>query len=350
MIPINEYSSQDIINWKKTNVICLAIKIENNILSYKRINNNYIERAEAIIEMITDTLKKYKINDVELYITLSDKPINNPYFLHFSRTTNSNINTIPNFSFYEWKDAKLGNFFTIKDDILKNTIDWDNKLNKIMWSGINSHDIRKRMNEFKTNELYEYNLCDLTGKYYDLKDHGNYKYLLDLEGVGYSGRFPYLALTGSCVILIENSDPDRDYKLYYDEHFIEDVHYLKVRYNQEEEISSTVKCRCQGHPLSEGGLNLANLTCSVCALAPHGIHNKILDKISKNNCKKIGEDCRQVAINLFNKENILSYMSILLNYYAKYYVNTTELYNPDLIYNFTYLTNNIKKKLLNKFK
>ena len=46
----------------------------------------------------------------------------------------------------------------------------------------------------------------------------------------------------------------------------------------------TVKCRCQDHPLSEGGLNLANLTCSVCAnkvkppegvltLAPHGINN-----------------------------------------------------------------------------
>ena len=318
MIPINNYSSQDIITWKKTNVICLAIKIENNVLSYKRINNNYIERAEAVIEMIKDTLQKYKVNDVELYITLSDKPINNPYFLHFSRTTNSNINTIPNFSFYEWKDAKLGNFYTIKNDILANTINWNNKQNKIMWSGINSHDIRKRMNELKTNDFYEYNLCDITGKYYNLKDHGNYKYLLDLEGVGYSGRFPYLALTGSCVILIENSNPDRDYKLYYDKHFIEDVHYLKVRYDHNEEISS--------------------------------IHNKILDKISKNNCKKIGEDCRQVAINLFNKENILSYMSILLNYYAKYYVNTTEVYNPDLIYNFTYLTNNIKKRLLNKFK
>jgi hypothetical protein len=347
MIPINKYSSQDIINWKKTNVICLAIKIENNILSYERINNNYIERAEAIIEMIKDTLKKYKINDVELYITLCDKPLNNPYFLHFSRTTNCPINTIPNFSFYEWKDAKLGNFFTIKDDILKNNIDWNNKLNKIMWSGINSHDIRKRMNEFKTNELYEYNLCDLTGKYYDLKDHGNYKYLLDMEGIGYSGRFPYLALTGSCVILIENSDPDRDYKLYYDEYFIEDVHYLKVRYDPKEEISSTVKCRCQDHPLSEDGLNLANLTCT---LAHHGIHQKILDKINTSNCKKIAEDCKQVAINLFNKENILSYMASLLNYYAKYYINTSEIYNSDLIHNFTYLTNNVKKRLINKFK
>lgn len=318
MITINKYSSQDILNWQTTSVICLAIKIENNILSYKRINNNYIERAEAIIEMIKDTLSKYDVDNVELYITLSDKPLNNPYFLHFSRTTNCPINTIPNFSFYEWKDAKLGNFFTIKDDILNNKIEWNNKQDKIMWSGINSNDIRKRMNELEKDDSYEYNLCDITGKYYDLKDHGNYKYLLDMEGIGYSGRFPYLALTGSCVILIENSNPDRDYKLYYDEHFIEDVHYLKVRYNQEEEISS--------------------------------IHKKILDKINNNNCKKIGEDCRQVAINLFNKDNILAYMAFTLNYYAKYYVNTSEIYNPNLIYNFTNLTNNVKKRLINKFK
>ena len=55
-------------------------------------------------------------------------------------------------------------------------------------------------------------------------------------------------------------------------------------------IRFTVKCRCQDNPLSEGGLNLANLTCSVCAnkvkppegvltLAPHGI-TKRLQEIS----------------------------------------------------------------------
>ena len=65
MIPINKYSSQDILNWKMTTIICLAIKIENNVLSYKKINNNYIERAESVIEMIKDTLQKYKINDFQ---------------------------------------------------------------------------------------------------------------------------------------------------------------------------------------------------------------------------------------------------------------------------------------------
>jgi len=315
---INKYGSKDIFKWRTTNVICLYVKIENNVLIHKRINNNCIERAECTLQMIKDTLNKYKINNVEIYINLMDIPINNPYFLQFSSTTNSNINTIPSFSFYGWKDVKLDDFFTIKNNMLNNIVTWDNKVNKIMWSGTTTCNFRKRMNELNKNKLYIYNLSDITNKYYELKDHTQYKYLLDIEGVGYSARFPYLALTGSCIILIENSDPDRDYKLYYDEHFIEDVHYLKIRYNKEDDISS--------------------------------INEKILDKINKNNCKKIGEDCKQIAINVFTKDNILLYMSNILNYYAKYYEKNDVEYNPDLISSFTYLTSSIKKRIINRFK
>jgi len=320
MFTVDKYSSKDIDSWKKTNVICLHIKINNNILSYTKINNGYEDRAESIIQMINDTLHKYKINDLEIYINLMDKPLNNLYFLHFSRTTICPINTIPNFSFYEWKEVKLKNFFSIKDDILNNQYKWDDKVNKILWSGTDSCNIRIKFNILKTHEMYEYNLINygIPHKYYELKDNTKYKYLLDLEGVGYSGRFPYLALTGSCVILLENSDQNRDYKLYYDKHFIEDVHYIKIKYNEDEDISC--------------------------------INDKILDKINNTNCKQIGEACQQVAINLFTKDNILLYMSELLNYYASHYQNTDEILNPDIIYSFSYITDKLKKILLNKYK
>ena len=74
-------------------------------------------------------------------------------------------------------------------------------------------------NELKDNELYLYNLIDDYGSnhtYIDLKDHTKYKYLLDMEGVGYSGRFPYLTLTGSCIIVLENENKSKDYKLFCD--------------------------------------------------------------------------------------------------------------------------------------
>jgi len=320
MLSINKYSSYDILNWKTTNVICLYIKIENNKLIYKKINTNFEDRALSILNMIKDTLSIHKVNDVEIYINLMDIPLNNPYFLHFSRTTNCPINTIPNFSLYEWKDIKISNFFTIRDTILNNQVNWDDKLDKIMWSGSSTFNIRVRMNDYintNKNDMYVYNLYDKTNIYYELKDHSKYKYLLDMEGVGYSGRFPYLALTGSCVILIENSDHDRDYKLYYDEHFIEDIHYVKVRYNSNDNISD--------------------------------INKRILDKINDNDCKKIGEACKQVAINLFTKDNILLYFAKILNYYAEHYEKSTTIYNPELIYNFKYFTNRLKKLLFNKY-
>jgi hypothetical protein len=317
---IKNYSKKDFEIWKNTNINSLYVKIENNTIIYKKLMSNYVERAESIKQMINDVLKKYTINDVELIINLSDIPFNNPYFVGFCSTTNININTIPNFSFYQWDYPKSSNFFEIKEDILNETIEWDNKQDKIMWSGLNSNIIRERFNNFsKNNNLYEFNLIDqydVNKKFYTLPEHCKYKYLLDLEGNGYSGRFPYLALTGSCVILLENIDHDRDYKLYYDLEFKEDIHYIKVRYHKEDSIES--------------------------------IHDKIINKIHNNDCKKIGLLCKEKAMNIFTHDKIIESMSNILKYYSEYYLNQDIELNKDLIYHIP-MANNLKR-IFNKYK
>lgn len=317
MYSINKYSSKDISIWSKTNIISLHIKIHNNILSYNNINHNgYFDRGESILELIKETLLHHKINDVEIFVNLMDNPQNNPYFLAFSRTSTCPINTVPNFSFYQWKVANLLNFFDIKKDILNNNVEWDKKIDKIMWSGTNSSDIRDKLNSFKNDNMYEYNISSETNKFYKLTDHSDYKYLLDLEGIGYSGRFPYLALTSSCVIVLQSSDPKKDYKLYYDNDFKEDVHYLRVIYDPNEEISN--------------------------------INQKIFDKIKNSDCKKIGEECQKFAIDYFTKDKILLYWANILNYYASHYEDSDNIYNPNLFYSITYITDRIKKRLIGK--
>ena len=299
------FSKKDISIWKNTNVICLYVKIQNNIPKFEIIHNTYNDRADCMKQMIYDTLKRYTINNMEIIINLMDMPINNPYFLSFSSTTNNNIQAIPNFSFYQWDYPKSSNFFEIKNDILSSHIPWENKENKIMWSGINSHPIRERFNKFsKLEEIYEFNLIEnyvLNTRYYKLTDHTKYKYLLDLEGNGYSGRFPYLALTGSCVIVLENNDPNRDFKLYYDKEFKEDIHYIKIRYSTEDSIEN--------------------------------IHEKIINKINISDCNKIGLNCKELATTVFTLDNILLYMSEILNKYSQLYQDTDEILNPDLIFN-----------------
>ena len=300
---ISKYSHGDILTWKKTNIVTLHVKIEKNVAYFTMNSKIYTERCNAIIKMIQDTLLIYKVNDVEIIINVTDIPYNNLFFLHFSKTSNCKINVIPNFSLYNWSDAKSSDFFVTKSQILKSNIEWNNKENKIMWSGLNTSNIRNKMNEIKSSEIeYYYNLIyNYKGAhtFIDLKDHSKYKYLLDIEGVGYSGRFPYLALTGSCVIILENNK--NDYKYYYDDLFIENIHYLKVKYNDNDDIID--------------------------------INNNIINKIKTSNCEEIGKKCQSIAIEVFSKEKILSYFNEMLSYYSEYYDPFEERLNNLLKYN-----------------
>ena len=322
MLPIKPYSKKDISIWKQSNIIYLYVEIKKNIPRFEINFGTYKDRAESMKQMIKDTLNKYQINDLEIFINLMDNPYNNPYFISFSYTTNSTINTVPNFSFYQWDHPKTANFFDIKKNILDNKFQWDDKENKIMWSGINSNKIREQFNNFvKNSNLYEFNLIEsysTNPKYYKLTDHTKYKYLLDLEGVGYSGRVPYLLLTGSCVILLENTNPNRDYNLYYSKYFKEDIHYLKIQYT----INDTME----------------------------SIHEKIQEKIKVSDCKKISMDCQELATSIFTLDNILLYMSEILKHYSQYYQNTNDILNPNLEYHRETNMKNIKNRLINKFK
>jgi hypothetical protein len=106
-----------------------------------------------------------------------DNPINNPYFLQFSSTTNCTVNTIPNFSFYTWTDAKSTDFYETKNDILNNKKLWEEKEDIIMWSGINSSTIREKLHNYiqqNKDTTYVYNLIynyKSNHTYIELKDH-----------------------------------------------------------------------------------------------------------------------------------------------------------------------------------
>jgi hypothetical protein len=322
MIEINRYSSEDILTWKKTNIKSLYLKIEKNKTTFQVLFKEYSDRAKAVQNIIINATKKYSVNDVEILINLTDIPFNNPYFLSFSATTNCNINIIPNFSFDIWKDNGSKNFYEIKEDILSNKISWDDKIDKIFWSGINSHQIRKKMNELKINSRYEYNLIhsydNPNFKFIPLKDHGNYKYLLDLEGMGYSGRFPYLALTGSCVIVLQNTDPDRDYRLYYDDKFIENIHYIKIRYDSDMSVDE--------------------------------INNMILQKINESNCKEIAENCQKLAISYFSEDQVSLYIANILNFYSEKYEKSNIKLNPEIQYSITNLHKSKLYKIINQYR
>jgi len=316
-LPIPNYSHGDILKWKKTNIHSLHIRIQNNKPTFTSLCTNFKDRIEIMKKMIQDTLLLYNINDVEIIINVTDKPNTNLFMLHFSRTTNCNINVVPFFSFYKWGDAQSNDFYETKNKIIKNSREWALKEDKIMWSGSNTSKIRRKMNQLKDNTNYKYNLIldKINKKFIKLEDHTNYKYILDMEGIGYSGRVPYLLLTGSCVIILENVD--NDYKYHFDSHFQEDVHYLKIRYNDNDCVNT--------------------------------INDLILNKIKSSNCEEIAQKCQRVAIDVFTKDNILLYFKELLDYYSSYYHNITEELNNSIPYQLIHYTTKKKLLIMNKF-
>jgi hypothetical protein len=310
--PLTKYSHGDILKWKNTNIISLYVKIDKNVVSFKILGSNFLDRIVSLQKMIRDILLIYKVNDLELILNVTDNPYNNPFIPHFSKTAQYPINVIPFFSFYGWDAAKSDDYFKTKQQILSNKIEWENKEDIIMWSGTNSSKIRINMNEIKhlkgnisetTTLHYFYNLItnyDTKHTFVSLKDHAKYKFLLDMEGIGYAARFPYLSLTGSCVIILENID--NQYRYYYDTIFVENVHYLRVQYNKNELSTMEV------------------------------IHNRIIDKIKMFNCEEIGKNCKTLATEIFTKDKILEYFKEILNYYSTFYDKETTEYNPSLIY------------------
>lgn len=320
--PISKYSHGDILKWKNTNIKSLYVKIVNNTVYFEELGLNFIDRMQSLQKMIKDTLLIHKINDLELILNVTDNPYNNPFIPHFSKTDQCPINVIPFFSFYKWDAAKSNDYFETKKEIVNNVVEWTNKEDKIMWSGGNTSKIRIKMNDIKHLEgnisetitlRYFYNLItnySVKHTYIRLKDHAKYKYLLDMEGVGYAARFPYLSLTGSCIIILENIN--NQFKYHYDSIFIENIHYLKVQYD-------------------DNDLNTMEV-----------IHARIIDKIRMFNCEEIGKNCKSLAIETFTKDKILEYFKDLFNYYSTFYVKETTPYNPSL----EYMHKNIDKKKL----
>ena len=323
-IKLGKYSSADVERWKKTNIVVLHVSIKNNKIVEARtiyytpyLDQWWSDRGGFMIKMFERTLEKHTIPDLEFLVNVMDKPMNNPYYLQFSRTTNQNSHVLPNFTFYKWF-SNLPYFMDIKENFIKNNVSWENKIDKILWAGSGSADIRLRLNELSTNPKYLYSVTDHGGKTVELNDHGKYKYLLDIEGVGYSGRVPYLFLTGSCVIILENEDPDYDYKLYYENAFIEDVHYLKVKYNKNDSVNT--------------------------------INNRILNKISNTDCKTMGEKCLEFAKDYFTNDKLDQYIAEVLRYYASLYEVSDTVYNPNIIYSRDLSPMIQKAAKLNKYK
>jgi hypothetical protein len=110
---------------------------------------------------------------------------------------------IPCWSFNHWKEAKINDYVEMCQ-LIKEKAEKKYKYDQIIWAGQVSHPTRKFFIDKYSNNL-KFKIIShkdhwghtsvLPDNYISLPDHCDYKYVLDLQGNGYSARVKFLLHT-----------------------------------------------------------------------------------------------------------------------------------------------------------
>ncbi len=218
---------------------------------------------------------------------------------------------IPCFTFEHWPTAKLPKFYDFYNNPSKTQ--FFEKKDKLLWIGnIDTSPVRKFFYDTFSKSLPEFEIIsmawDSNGNpypYITLEEHAEYKYLLDIEGTGWSARLKFLLMTGSVVFIVERPSNKLEY---WHNMFIPWVHYVPVKRDGSDFIENFNKVK----------------------------NDSVLASSIMNNCK-------QKALEVFSENNVYKYFeNLLLN---KYKMKKKILWISLSTYNYEKLTIEHEKSL-----
>lgn len=201
----------------------LLVKVKNGVPHLEKIFDNHENRAETISDMIK-----------KVYILHGEKLKQNTSYCISGDDINregaeyqivSGDKKIPDWAFERWDDANVPRFHS---DFYPNykPVNFKDKYDYLFWIG----SIDKHVNRFKMYEQFGNREHDGYKVYQNgdipftsIEDHGKYKYLIDVEGRGYSDRLKFLFMLNSVIFVC-----DRPYTEYWHDLFEPWVHYVPV--------------------------------------------------------------------------------------------------------------------------
>lgn len=226
-----------IIYFKKKGILTLHFKEG----ALTKIKNHYCfqTRAESTIKMILEAITTYNNSKLsgKIVIFAGDRPNEAPIKADFYYCSNNKKDIdklLPDFIFGNWPQIGIHNYDeTAKQIMLRGGGTY--KIPKMLWIGNSqTHTSRVRFLEIAQNypELIDgidtradkviLNKTELP--YISLEDHTNYKYLIDIEGNGYSARIGLLLFSQRVVFMQE-----RQWKQYYLFDLEPYKHYIPVK-------------------------------------------------------------------------------------------------------------------------
>jgi len=256
----------------------------------------YETRNQSVIELLIKANQYKRLPSISFLIFTNDfiesEPLREHSFL-YTFCKNSTYNTVlfPNFNFNHWVEANIGTYEVIYNFFKNNQTSWNSKKNTIFWSGADTNTIRNKMFlNTLNNPLYEINLTNITKNRYPITNIIKYKYLLNMNGHSYSGRLNYLFLSGSCVIQLKNKDPLKSFEEFYYKHFIPDIDYIEILYDDYMPVEDILV--------------------------------RINNKLSLLNCENIAQNGYKKALEIFNINNIYEYIYNTLSINSSKYITT----------------------------
>lgn len=182
---------------------------------------------------------KNKLNgDLHLAICCEDYPSNKYHtkrkiLSYTALNENKNIILIPDFIFMNWKECGIPDYSEITEQLCSLSAK-DCEYNTLFWIGnAKTHYTRETLLELseKDNRIEAYatgwdskNSKVLNTKYVSIPDHTKYKYLIDIQGNGYSGRIKMLMFTGRPLFIA-----DRKWIEFWTNDVKPFVHYIPVK-------------------------------------------------------------------------------------------------------------------------
>ena len=220
--------------------------LHGKVLSINNINC-FQTRGESTAKMILDAVNLFPategIKDQHIYVHTSDHPREDigphgellPNHFYYSCDKPEDLNHVfPDFAFDAWPQVGIASYMDTVTQILANA-QKPYTSNKLFWIGAITHSSRINfLNIAQTRpDLIEAIYTNVDRhfiedappvRYVSLPEHTNYKYLIDIEGVGWSARLKYLLFTHRVLFIQE-----RRWKQYYLYELEPYKHFIPVR-------------------------------------------------------------------------------------------------------------------------
>ena len=207
----------------------------NNGILQADLHKGFMRRNLITMTMVMDAIDTdfYQNRKFSFWILTGDRVyIKKKNLFYYSIDDESKLPwCIPDFTFHSWPEAFITSY-TEECKKIQSCGQLAPTVNKIFWAGnLNTHYSRKIFYErFKMdNDKFEIHVADSEQKGYGqvvipMYEQLKYKYLLDLQGNGYSGRLKYMLHSGRLLFI-----QDRKWKSYYHFKLKPYVHFIPVK-------------------------------------------------------------------------------------------------------------------------